>query len=240
VSLLFTRANFLRLMESTEGTPYKFGGNQPFDGGADCSGDVQWAAEQCVDLEGNPIKFPRTTDDEWADLDRVADPTLTGMQPGDLPEMRVPGDGGEDGWPDHVGVALGNGVMVDDPHTGAVVRVEEIPNIPGVIFPIGYVRMAFLTEPAPPPSSDSQEVIIMGGIPTGCTDQGAVREHIREEWNEYHTDSMTEAEENLFLFCFYESTANGGYGGNPDSLDAAIVDEAKERGTLRPDKAGSV
>jgi hypothetical protein len=148
--MLFTAPNFISVMESTEGTPYLYGGNQPFNGGADCSGDIQFCAQQCVDAQGHPIVFPRNTDAEWDDLVHVADPTLAGIQPGYLVEFEVPGDGGSP--PQHVGVYLGPNTMVDDPETGMVVSVQQIPYIPGVIWPIGYVIPPFVTGPPPPPA----------------------------------------------------------------------------------------
>jgi hypothetical protein len=149
-----TRANVVATMESTEGTPYLYGGTQPFHGGADCSGDIQWVFAQY----GYPM--PRTTEGEYwtpgPGCIRVADPTLAGALPGDIVEFEVPSDGGVS--PQHVGMFLSKGVMVDDPHTGAVVRVETIPNVPGEIVPMGYVRPPFVSgvpapgQPAPAPA----------------------------------------------------------------------------------------
>lgn len=83
-----------------------------------------------------------------------------------------------------------------------------------------------------------QEVVM--GIPTSCTDQGAVRSQIREWWATFHTDSMTVDDQNLFLLCFTEPVANKGFGGNPDLLLAGIIDNAGSKGTLRPQFVGSV
>ena len=43
----------MALIVSALGTPYRLGGIDPFNGGADCSGLLYWAALQCVDANGN-------------------------------------------------------------------------------------------------------------------------------------------------------------------------------------------
>jgi hypothetical protein len=134
---LFTEANFMALIESAEGTPYKWGGIDPFHGGADCSGLIYWAGLQCG------VALPRTTEAEWAGLPHSA----TGA-PGRCPEFKVPADGGTP--PQHVGIELSAGVMIDDPYTGAVVRVENIPNIPSIQL-MGYCILPFVNSPTPPP-----------------------------------------------------------------------------------------
>lgn len=96
--------------------------------------------------------------------------------------------------------------------------------------------------PIPPfvPSANPTPQEILMGLPSGCTDVNAVREHIRRTWNEYHTDVMTAAVQNLFQLCFYEPLASGGYAGNPDLLSAGIIDAATKTGTVRSDRVGSV
>ena len=157
------------------------------------------------------------------------------MVPGDLPEFDVPADGGSP--PQHVGVAVGNGYMIDDPETGMDVSVQPIPNYPGSITPYGYCRLPFVTPPPPPPPappSIPQEIIM--GLPTGCTDQNAVRAFIRERWGIIRQDPLTEQDQNLGVLCFYEPTATGGFGGNPDLLMAWIDDS----GPRRPQFASAV
>lgn len=94
------------------GTPYLWGGETP-GVGFDCSGLVQHAyATAGVDL-------PRT-----AQAQHDAGPLLpagTAPQPGDLVFFGV-----SSSRITHVGIALGNGRMVDAPHSGALVRVEPI------------------------------------------------------------------------------------------------------------------
>ncbi|PZR80795.1 MAG: hypothetical protein DLM65_07400, partial [Candidatus Aeolococcus gillhamiae] len=89
------------------GKPYVWGATGP--GSYDCSGLVQaaWAAAG--------VAIPRTTYEQWAALPHVP---MSGIQPGDLIFF----------YSDfhHVGIYIGNGNMVDAPHTGAFVRVEPI------------------------------------------------------------------------------------------------------------------
>jgi cell wall-associated NlpC family hydrolase len=91
------------------GVPYRWGGTGP--GGFDCSGLSQAAFAHAG------VALPRVAQDQFD-----AGPAVTGstVQPGDL----VFFGSGPTGV-DHVGLYIGDGLMVDAPHTGAVVRVES-------------------------------------------------------------------------------------------------------------------
>ncbi len=91
------------------GVPYTWGGATPARG-FDCSGLVQWVYARVG------INLPRTSQDQWAALTHL--PPGTGLMPGDL-VFFGPANG-----PTHVGIYIGNGLMVDAPHTGAAVRIE--------------------------------------------------------------------------------------------------------------------
>ena len=105
------------------GTPYRWGGEG--GGGFDCSGLVQAA------FAAAGVALPRVAQDQFD----AGPPVGPGpLEPGDLVFFGT-GPGGVD----HVGMALGDGLMVDAPHTGAVVRVEAI-------WSDGYVGA---TRPAP-------------------------------------------------------------------------------------------
>jgi cell wall-associated NlpC family hydrolase len=91
------------------GTPYRWGGDEP--GGFDCSGLVQ-AAYRTAGME-----LPRTAQQQYG-----AGPLLspgTPLEPGDLVFF-----GSDTSHVEHVGIVASAGVMVDAPHTGAVVRTE--------------------------------------------------------------------------------------------------------------------
>ncbi len=94
------------------GTPYLWGGEGA--GGFDCSGLVQYAYAKAG------LALPRTARQQYdASTHLGAD---TELQPGDLVFF-----GANTQAIDHVGIALGDGRMVDAPHTGADVRLDAIP-----------------------------------------------------------------------------------------------------------------
>ncbi len=99
------------------GTPYIWGGETP-GVGFDCSGLVQAAYK----IAG--ISLPRVAQDQYDGTAKLGpgDP----VEPGDLIFF---GAGPSDVT--HVGIYVGNGQMVDAPHTGADVRVEATPTTPG-------------------------------------------------------------------------------------------------------------
>ncbi|HYT25488.1 MAG TPA: C40 family peptidase [Actinomycetota bacterium] len=98
---------------SQVGKPYRWGGTGPDD--FDCSGLVGWAWARAG------TALPRTSRQQWSAGPHV-DPAH--LLPGDLVFFgSVPGDPASI---HHVGMYVGQGLMVDAPHTGAQVRVESI------------------------------------------------------------------------------------------------------------------
>ena len=110
----------------------------------------------------------------------------------------------------------------------------------------GWVPGRSLHPPAPPaPSAPLAPTTEVWMIPTGCTDDGAVRAQIREWWDTFRTDLMTEADQQVFLNFFHmpptqQAWGISGYGGSPDLLLAGIVDDARTKNVLRPAFAGAV
>jgi cell wall-associated NlpC family hydrolase len=99
------------------GVPYLWGGTDPAQG-LDCSGLVQ-------DVYGDVgISLPRTSQEQATVGVPVS--SLAEAQPGDL--VFFPGSDGTASAPGHVGIYIGDGEMIDAPHTGADVRVEPVGN----------------------------------------------------------------------------------------------------------------
>ena len=92
------------------GTPYRWGGEGA--GGFDCSGLVQAAYASAG------LALPRVAQAQYD-----AGPSLpagAALEPGDLVFF-----GASPSQVTHVGIVVGDGEMVDAPHTGAVVRIES-------------------------------------------------------------------------------------------------------------------
>ena len=90
------------------GVPYKWGGTTP--AGFDCSGLVQHTYRRLG------VELPRVSRDQARAGRAVA--SLADAIPGDLVAFGHPVD--------HIGIYAGDNKMVVAPHTGAVVRVQEI------------------------------------------------------------------------------------------------------------------
>ncbi|HLI43497.1 MAG TPA: bifunctional lytic transglycosylase/C40 family peptidase [Acidimicrobiales bacterium] len=114
------------------GTPYRWGGETP-GVGFDCSGLTQ------APYAAAGIVIPRTSEAQWSALPHVP---LDQLEPGDL----VFFDPGEflAVLPGHVGIYIGSGEMVDAPHTGATVRIENLASWP---TPMGATRPALASSP---------------------------------------------------------------------------------------------
>ncbi|MGA8723605.1 MAG: NlpC/P60 family protein [Acidimicrobiales bacterium] len=104
------------------GQPYRWGGTGP--GGFDCSGLTQ-AAYQAAGVD-----LPRTAQEQFDAGPPV--PTDENVLPGDLVFF-----GSGPFGVGHVGLYVGAGEMIDAPHTGAVVRVDDAdwPDLVGATRP---------------------------------------------------------------------------------------------------------
>ncbi len=97
----------LRAALTQRGKPYLWGAEGPDE--YDCSGLIVWAYQQ----EG--ISLPHYTGSLWNAGEHVSRDDL---KPGDMVFF--------DSSIDHVGLYIGNGLMVDAPHSGSDVRVEAV------------------------------------------------------------------------------------------------------------------
>lgn len=108
------------------GTPYRWGGEGP--GGFDCSGLVQWAYARAG------VAVPRVAQDQYD-----AGPVLPAGAPLVAGDLVFFGAGPR--AVTHVGIYLGDGRMLDAPHTGATVRVDPLagftPPLVGATRPAG-------------------------------------------------------------------------------------------------------
>jgi cell wall-associated NlpC family hydrolase len=95
-----------------QGSPYQWGATGPST--FDCSGLMMWAYGKAG------VSLPRTSQEQASVGTRV--PSLDQAQPGDLLIF------GTDYH--HVGMYIGNGLMVHAPHTGSYVKVEKVSDMP--------------------------------------------------------------------------------------------------------------
>jgi len=91
------------------GKPYVYGAEGPNT--FDCSGLIQFVFGQ------NGIKLPRTAEAQRQATSKVSNPV-----PGDLVFYNVPAT--------HVGLYIGNGMMLAAPHAGDVVKIQKVYGTP--------------------------------------------------------------------------------------------------------------
>jgi hypothetical protein len=111
--------------QSYLGVPYVYGGTDPTKG-LDCSALVQ---RSYADLG---VTLPRTSQEQSTMGSPVA--SLADAKPGDLVCFGVPAT--------HIGIYVGNGKMIDAPHTGTSVQIQTITKVPSTIRRIAGTALA--------------------------------------------------------------------------------------------------
>lgn len=124
-------AQAVAIAERYLGVPYVWGGESP--SGFDCSGLVQYVYGQLG------VRLPRTSEEQA--LAGTAVPSLAQARPGDL--VFFAGSDGTAQSPGHVGIYIGDGEMIEAPHTGADVRIEPVAD------PVAIRRVLPAAPPAP-------------------------------------------------------------------------------------------
>jgi peptidoglycan DL-endopeptidase CwlO len=109
--------------EQQLGKPYLFGGTGP--DAFDCSGLVMMA------YRAAGVNIERTSEQQWATEPRVP---ASQVEPGDL--VFFPGSDGTRTSPGHVGLVIGNGMMIEAYATGFPIRVASYTNRD----PVGFTR----------------------------------------------------------------------------------------------------
>ncbi len=137
------------------GSPYVWGGIGPYEAGFDCSGLTSQAWLSAG------VAIPRTSEEQWADLPHVA---LDALRPGDL---IIYFSGAS-----HVAMYIGNGMVIEAPHTGAFVDVEPMAVDPilGAVRPDGSdSSLSSYTPPVIPPSAEKPQPLAPVAPPTTPT-----------------------------------------------------------------------
>lgn len=119
----------LSLALSAQGVEYVWAGDAPEDGGFDCSGLVQWA------YAGAGISLPRTAAEQWEWTPTIAEADL---RPGDL--VFFAGTTDAPGIT-HVAMYVGEGLMVNAPDVGDIVRLVSIHDPWWRAHLVGFTRV---------------------------------------------------------------------------------------------------
>jgi cell wall-associated NlpC family hydrolase len=107
------------------GAPYSYASAGP--SAFDCSGFTRWA------WQAMGVNLPHNSGAQWAVVEHIG---LDELQPGDL--VFNWGFGG--GSPDHVGLYVGDGMMIHAPNSGGVVRYDPLTWWTGATIAAGRVR----------------------------------------------------------------------------------------------------
>lgn len=118
--------------KSQLGVPYVWGGGTvagPSGGGFDCSGLVLYAVYQG---SGGRVTLPRTADQQIHAVQQIP---LAALQPGDLVAFKVPGAATFH----HIAIYIGQGMVIQAPETGDVVKISPLNSWKGQLYQAGRV-----------------------------------------------------------------------------------------------------
>jgi peptidoglycan DL-endopeptidase CwlO len=108
-------ATAIRAAHAKLGVPYVWGGESDAEGGYDCSGLVQYAFAQAG------IRMPRVAADQATTGWRIP---FAQARPGDL--LIWANDPTAPGYISHIAIYIGGGKMLVAPHTGDVVKIQQV------------------------------------------------------------------------------------------------------------------
>jgi len=122
------------------GTPYRFGGSctDPHSGNPDQQCDCSSPMQQAHRAGG--VSIPRVTTDQVRAGTGITDPAM--LLPGDL--ILIPGSEGTASNPRHVGMYLGEGLIIQAPKTGDVVKITKLSSW---LNQIAAIRRRIVHEP---------------------------------------------------------------------------------------------
>jgi NlpC/P60 family len=154
--------DFIGWLKKALGTPYLWGGQNPFGHtpglpgvGADCAGLVRWAADKAG------LSAPEGTWAQWSWVRQFHDASQ--LKPGDLIFMTFPGEQP----PGHVAVWLGHNQVIQDSQPGLPVAIASFDPVNGAATwgaqLNGYGRIPFEGAGTPPPAG-AVTTSFLGGV----------------------------------------------------------------------------
>jgi cell wall-associated NlpC family hydrolase len=121
--------------EAALGTPYQWGGSCSDPRGADSSGWCDCSSLVQMAWAAAGVALPRTTFLQVDSGTPVA--SVSDLQPGDL--IFIPGADGSAASPGHVGMYVGDGMLINAPTTGQVVQFATVASWRGQIVAIQHI-----------------------------------------------------------------------------------------------------
>lgn len=122
--------------ESALGTPYQWGGSCDDPHGADPAGRCDCSSLVQMAWAAAGVSLPRTTYQQVLAGTPVA--SVSDLRPGDL--IFIPGADGTVAEPGHVGMFVGNGMLIQAPQTGQVVQFATVASWKSQIAAMRRIR----------------------------------------------------------------------------------------------------